>query len=207
MKYSIEGIENSKVIQTVQSVSGPNGKYFFIDYLDGTQDIIEFNETTLRNVITIMESQAERYVKNKQRKISNIKIKQITLSTLGSLGSIAAPFIAMNPATVVLGCLVGGASLFTIITANVSAKTRINDIEKYDIYLNDIKNKLNDYNRIIAQERDLAPELVKSIRIKDIRGLDGISLKEAKNIGAKVERYMETAPTSPTPKKKTLRRL
>ena len=80
MKYSIEGVEDGIVIGSVKKNN--KGQTLTVSYLDGTKDVVDFNEENMKKIVEIMEKQAKRYVESSETKVDELektnKIVKIT---------------------------------------------------------------------------------------------------------------------------------
>ena len=51
MKYSIEGIEKSRIIKSTQIINKKDSdKAIIVNYLDGTQDVFDLNNENLKRI-------------------------------------------------------------------------------------------------------------------------------------------------------------
>lgn len=206
MKYSIEGIDKTNIIKSTQILetssrtgeSKPN-KAIMVNYLDGTQDVFEFTKENLDTIKEIAEAQAEIYIKNKDKKIvtiaavRNINVGLIIISLL--------LVITLASTLLKIGVIAAFSILITIIISVSNRK--IKDIKKYDLYVNNIKNKLESYKEILAKEQSLVKSKNKNVpKLENVFDLDKVSLKQLEEINNKVERYNEIDGKSP--KKKSL---
>ena len=208
MKYEIDGIEKGRTIKSVQVIDttkpvlylGANTnnkvKVIMINYLDGTQDVVEFNEETLKRIQNIVDSQAQTFVNKEKRKFPAWFEVNVILSGIAIVLSVT-------------GILVDKMILFGIISAAASLMFGVNavrinaidkNVKKHKIYVEKIMGKLEEYNEIIKKENALSKEVNKNL--VDIINIDKKSVKELEQIGNKIERYNEIEGKSP--KKKSL---
>ena len=208
MKYEIDGIEKGRTIKSVQVIDttkpilylGSNEKnkikVIMVDYLDGTQDVVEFNEETLKRIQNIVDSQAQTFVNKEKGKFPAWLEVNVILSGIAIVLSVT-------------GILVDKMILFGIISAAASLMFGVNavrinaidkNVKKHKIYVEKIMGKLEEYNEILKKENALSKEVNKNL--VDIINIDKKSVKELEQIGNKIERYNEIEGKSP--KKKSL---
>lgn len=207
MKYTIEGIDKSKIIKSTQIVAtsgkidgAKSDKAIMVNYLDGTQDVFEATKENLDRIIEIAESQAEIYVENKDEKIFTFKIAKFAIILLNA---IILLFALLQSTPVLIGTI--SVSSILIATIISLSNRKIKYIKKYDLYVKDIKNKLESYKEIITKENSLTKSKSKkqaSPKLENVLDLDKVSLKDLEDINNKVERYNEIEGKSP--KKKSL---
>lgn len=206
MKYAIEGIEKGRTIKSVQIVDCAkkteesskvlSAKVIMVDYLDGTQDVFEFNEETLKKIQNMVDAQAKIFVNKQKGKFPAWFEVNIILSGIAIILSAA-------------GILADKMILFGIISAVASLvfagnAVRINTIDKnvkkHKIYVEKIMGKLEEYNEILKKENQFNKTTNKEL--VDIINIDKQSVKKLEQIGNKIERYNEIEGKSP--KKKSL---
>lgn len=221
MKYSIEGIEKEKTIKSVELIkkskdyviadydrmgevqlgrkTEQTSKIIIVNYLDGTQDVFDFNEETLKRIENIMTSQAKEYVdKNSKSLLLNPSVRLVlTVGTMISTGVAVGLGLSILPTTILgtIAVLCGT----TAIVGTVKAE----DVKKYNLFLKKVSGKLNEYQGILTKENELVDKKEqKTSKISGIRELDKTSVKTLNEIVTKVERYNEIEGKSP--KSKTL---
>lgn len=208
MKYEIDGIEKGKIIKSVQIVdtnkpvlylgSNTNNKVkvIMVDYLDGTQDVFEFNEETLKRIQNKVDAQAQIFVNKEKDKFPAWFEVNVVVAGIALIVAIATSF---GDALITVGIL---PTIISILCAGnavrVNAKNK--NIKKHKIYVEKIMGKLEEYNEILKKENGLSKEANKNL--VDIINIDKKSVKELEQIGNKIERYNEIEGKSP--KKKSL---
>lgn len=195
MKYNIDEIKNSKVIKSVDKVKGVNGNVLVVNYLDGTQDVLDFNEENLNTILNIREAQANTYVegssKGKTILIDTI-LNIVFVSSIIATASITPNIYLFLALILEVACLV---------VANVGCIQKVRDINKYELFLTQVKNRLDEYNDILKKEKSLTigekgknkqTKTVKAVKraipLNGYNDLDKISLNELKAILDKLER-------------------
>lgn len=218
MKYGIEGISDGKVIESVEIVKkAENAKsnikkkttfadglteeardIILVNYRNGTQDVFELDEQKLKALIEIMDKQATAYVnkskKNRFRKGFEIFVLNFGGAIIAASGIV---FMVINPAAVILEaglCMFG---VGTLIYVNSNEKKKKNDVKKYELYVNKLRNDLQYYVDIVEEEKKIDPK-VENVKCTSIIDLDSITLEEAKQIRDKVQRYVAIGKTLET---------
>lgn len=215
MKYEIDGIEKGKTIKSVQIVdttkpvlylgSNTNNKVkvIMVDYLDGTQDIFEFNEEALKRIQNMVDTQAKTFVDQNDNVETWFKIN-IMIAVLSLFVFIITTFVEVSMMSVIVSF--GKVGIMSAIVSALTAgnAVRLNaknkNIKKHKIYVDKIMGKLEEYNEILKKENGLSKEPNKEL--VNIINIDKKSVKELEYIGNKIERYNEIEGKSP--KKKTL---
>lgn len=198
MKYSIEGLVKSRTIRSTQIINKKDsGKAIIVNYLDGTQDVFELNNENLEQIRKISESQGKKFILQDSKNLRTRKLAMnINLFVFGVMVVVSALSI---PAIVTLN----GVVLFNIIewiitlllglmsivsTLNVKSKKKY--IKKYQLYFEQVKDKLNDYNKILEKEKQLTKKKNNdSVKLDSVLDLDNVSLKQVESINEKVDRY------------------
>ena len=192
MKYSINGIENSRIIKNIKIVN--NGKVIEVKYLNGKKDIIEYNGDNFNKIKDIMSEQAKVYVGDHEItswKTELTKIIMLCLMLVSSVVSVLA-VVSSYSLLVVIFLL---SSLCSGIIYKLNSK-QLKYLEKYKLFLQDDFNKeLKKYKDVMKKEKSLGKKLSKKeqkqVDLKDITCLDNYSLEELKEIREKVNRYTE----------------
>ncbi len=207
MKYEIDGIEKGKTIKSVQLVNQPTPVAYFpstgsnrmqvimVDYLDGTQDVFEFNEETLKNIKNMVGTQAKTFVEKQKDKFTFWFETNAGASVLTLICTVCTIF----DKTIILTYIFAIAS-FVFAGNAVRLNDKNKSIKKHRIYVEKIMGKLEEYNEILKKENSLSKEENK--KLVDIINIDKKSVKELEHIGNKIERYNEIEGKSP--KKKSL---
>lgn len=194
MKYSIDGLNKGKIIESVEKIKGNTEKekksFVLINYLDGTQDAVELTEENLNTIKAIMEDQAVKYAGQKGNKITKARFKQILGTVLGIAGALGLGLIASETTLTPLVLFGMGCCGVGVFYSNIDAIARIKDVKKYELYVNKIKNQLEQYNEIVAKEKTLTHE-VENPKMTDILDLDKTSLSNMKRMQTKLERYLD----------------
>lgn len=200
MKYEIKGIEKGKTIKSVQIVNSDKRvlegeklekiKVIMVNYLDGTQDVFEFNKETLNRIKNMVDTQAKTFVDKQKDKFPWLGIN-VGLAVCGGLFiTVLSPISAALMALIVLALLTNATRL----------KIKENNLIKHQLYVDKIMGKLEEYNDILRKENALSKSENKEL--VNIINIDKKSIKELEHIGNKIERYNEIEGKSP--KKKSL---
>ena len=202
MKYSIEGIIRARTIKSTQIINKKNsGKAIIVNYLDGTQDVFDLTDENLEKIVEIAEEQGRRFASVKPKILNGVikgSLKVISLLAIlivsllfvmFKAGTIVTAFIA--PVEVLLLILEGAA----IDTFNTKCREK-EDLKKFRLYFNEVKDKLNDYKQIIEKEKQLTKEKSNDrVKLNSILDLDNVTLQQVQNINEKVDRYREVEKT------------
>ena len=207
MKYEINGIEKGRTIKSVQIIDtnkpvlylGSNEsnkiKVIMVDYLDGTQDVFEFNEDTLKRIQNKVDAQAQTFV-NKQKDKFPLSFE---VNAVLSVVALLLVMVGIFEKSIVLSIIFAVLS-FVFASNAVRLNAKKQNIKKHRIYVEKIMGKLEEYNEILKKENALSKEVNKNL--VDMINIDKSSVKELEYIGNKIERYNEIEGKSP--KKKTL---
>lgn len=193
MKYSIEGIEKSKIIKSTQVINKKDsGKAIIVNYLDGTQDVFELNDENLNRIIEIAEAQGNKYIKNAKSRITDKKILNYISLAMWCFTSFLA-LLAKGNSPLMLSIV--GISVFSevlTIVSFISLKKEKRYLKKYQLYFEKVKAKLEDYQEILEKEKQLIKSKNRDdIKLDNVLDLDKVSLKQVQKIDEKVERYQE----------------
>ena len=194
MKYSIEGIEKSRVIKSTQIINKKAyGRAIIVNYLDGSQDVFDLNEENLKKIEEIAEEQGKRFVSKKGKALKPWKIiLNICLMLLGIMLVCLASSLIVEGATLV-SAIAGLTSVSLGLMAGISAisaKSKEKYIKKYQLYFEQVKDKLNDYQQILEKEKQLLNQKNNEpVKLNSILDLDSISLSQVESINEKVDRY------------------
>ena len=189
MKYSIIGIENSRIIKNIKVV---DGKFIEVKYLDGKKDVIEYSGDNFNKIKDIMIEQAKDYIDAHRITSWKTEFTKIIMLSLMLVSSIAS-IIALVSSYSLLAVVFLLSSLCTGIIYKVSSK-QSKYLEKYTLFLqDDFNQELDKYKDIMNKEKSLGKKLSKKeqkqVALKDITFLDNYSLEELKEIREKVSRY------------------
>lgn len=194
MKYSIEGIEKSRVIKSTQIINKKAyGRAIIVNYLDGSQDVFDLNEENLKKIEQIAEEQGKKFVAKKGQTLG--KGKMFLNVSLMVLGVMVVTFVSQM--------IVSGATLYSIITgltslllgltagvSTINIKNKEKYIKKYQLYFEQVKDKLNDYQLILEKEKQLLNQKNNEpVKLNSVLDLDSISLSQVESINEKVDRY------------------
>lgn len=199
MKYSVDGLAKGKIIKSVDvikqsktdkrikdsSFKKATADVLVVNYLDGTQDIFEFNPKILNNIEQIMINQAEIYASKKKTKNIGYIISQIGCLLI----AIGALFLAVASAgllqfIVAIALIIGSGA----IALNLQQKK--NDLKKYELFIKNAIYKVFEYKNIISNESNFIKSKSKrNCDFSGIRDLDKVSLKELNQVINKVDRY------------------
>lgn len=210
MKYSIEGISKEKTIKSVELVkkrqedkkrkvqtedkTTQTTNMIIVNYLDGTQDIFDFNVETLKRIENIMTSQAKEYVdKNSKSFWVNPTFRLMLM-----LGAIICAGYGLCTGLSIPSVAIFGSGAVILGTAAIVGTIKDKDIKKYNFYLKSVSGKLNEYIEILKKENALVDKKEQqNVKITGIRELDKTSTKTLNEIVTKVERHHEIEGKSP----------
>lgn len=187
MKYSVEGIKDSHVIKSISQTD----KFITISYLDKTQDVIETNQENTAQILKIMEVHAKEYVHGKDAKVKKLKKKKTLVWVL----SVIIAFLAVIPVLPFYISTIFMSLGFVLAVANeIKVTKQIEDLDKYELYLKEVRDMVDEYQNIKSKEMEILPGTVADITknkktLGNIASLDSYSLEELKAIKDKVERY------------------
>ncbi len=194
MKYSIDEIEKSKVIRSTQIVNKKNSnKAVIVNYLDGTQDVFELNDENLKRIEEIAEEQGKIFVskKGKTLKRGELFFKNCIMVFVAmliiSVGSKVFLGTTIYTAITWLASLLLG---LMVAVSKLNIKSKEKYINKYQLYFEQVKDKLNDYQQILEKEKQLLNQKNNEpVKLNSILDLDNISLSQVESINEKVDRY------------------
>lgn len=194
MRYSIEGIEKSRVIKSTQIINKKSsGCAIIVNYLNGTQDVFELSDENLKKIEEIAEEQGKKFVSKKSKNLKNGKM--LLNTCLMVLGAMLVAFVSLM--------ITSGITIYTIITGLASLllglmvgisildiKSKEKYIKKYQLYFEQVKDKLNDYQQILEKEKQLLNQKNNEpVKLNSVLDLDSISLSQVESINEKVDRY------------------
>ena len=196
MKYEIEGVEKGRTIKSIQVIKKKTGRAIMVNYLDGTQDVFEFTKENLSTIESIMNEQAQEFIKkNDPKTYETMKKILTTLSVIGGIAGLSlVAFDILGPAIIALALCAGSLVL------DVKTMREEKYAKKYKLYLDSTKNKIGEYENILATESMLTNTKKETNKLRDINSLDKVSLGYVESIETKVDRYNEIN----KPKTKTL---
>lgn len=201
MKYSINGVSDSEVIQFVDIISNEHGKSAIdVTYLDGKKDRVVYNSENYNKILDIMIEQAKKYTLKKDKEIKDLKSdkKFIVWVDIISFILILLSFFVSLPIVTTIGSL--SLSFILSIVGFPIINNKIKDLEKYAMYLDNFEKDIEEYNKIIVKEEQLGKTIgIKEIvnkNLHDITDLDKYSLNELKEIREKVVRYKKIVAVS-----------
>jgi len=203
MKYSIVGISKERTIKSVDLVrmveevekeentkEKQEPKYknvIIVNYLDGTQDVFDFDSATLKKIEEIMMAQGKKYVDKSSKRVFLNETVHKLLAGMAVLTGGAVAFAGSPIISVALGI-----AAISFGTAAVTGYAQKRDYQKYEFFFRKVADKLDDYKKILATEEALAnPKQTKAAKMSGIRQLDKTSMRSLNTIVAKVERYHE----------------
>lgn len=190
MKYSIEGIEKSKIIKSTQQINKKDsGKAIIVNYLDGTQDVFELNDENLNRIIEIAEDQGNKYIKNSKSRITDKKI--LNYISLAMWCSAAFLALATKNYSPLMLSVVGFSEALAIVNF-IRLQNEKKYLKKYQLYFEKVKSKLEDYREILEKEKQLIKSKNRDdVKLDNVLDLDKVSLKQIQKIDEKVDRYRE----------------
>lgn len=194
MKYGIEGIEKSRVIKSTQILNKKAyGRAIIVNYLDGSQDVFDLNEDNLKKIEQIAEEQGKKFVSKKSKPLGKGKLfLNVSLMVLGIMLVTFVSQMIISGATT-YSIIAGLATLLLGLTSGVSfinIKVKERYIKKYQLYFEQVKDKLNDYQLILEKEKQLLNQKNNEpVKLNSVLDLDSISLSQVESINEKVDRY------------------
>lgn len=194
MKYGIEGIEKSRVIKSTQILNKKAyGRAIIVNYLDGSQDVFDLNEDNLKKIEQIAEEQGKKFVSKKSKPLGKGKLfLNVSLMVLGIMLVTFVSQMIISGATT-YSIIAGLATLLLGLTSGVSfisIKDKERYIKKYQLYFEQVKDKLNDYQLILEKEKQLLNQKNNEpVKLNSVLDLDSISLSQVESINEKVDRY------------------
>lgn len=184
MKYNIDGIKKSKIIKSTQTINKKDKKKaIIVNYLDGTQDVFELNDTNLSKIEELAEQQGKIFAQKKEKRVS-LPILKLFITIIA--------FIVLNPVLshpIIKVLLVLSASIDVVFLArflNGIKKNRY--LKKYQLYFNNIKENLDEYKEILESEKQLVKNK-NNVELNSVLDLDKMTLKQVENVKDKIERY------------------
>lgn len=222
MKYEIKGIEKGKTIKSVEVIKKSKDccvitdydrmgeveygrkteqttKIIIVNYLDGTQDILNFTAETLKKIENIMTSQAKEYIDKNSKSFWISPTFRLMLV----IGAIVCAGYGLCTGLSVPSIVIFGSGTILFGAAATVGTVKAQYVKKYNLFLKKVAGKLNEYVEILRKENELvAKKEQKTAKILGIRELDKTSTKTLQAIVTKVERYNEI--DGKTPKIKTL---
>lgn len=198
MKYKIDGIDKSQIISSIRKVGND---YILVNYLDGTQDAVEYSKESINSIMKLMNIQAKIYVEKEKKIVLKSTMFQIINVSIATIISFLAGYNMFQQSTLLNGYsfLIIGSIIYAAATLKLS-QDKINDVKKYDLFLTEVRAKLDEYQNILSKEKSLTKERknqilfqhsIESPALEDITHLDNASLNDLKYISTKVDRYQE----------------
>lgn len=181
------------------SVAGENkkGKAIVAEYLDRTEDVHQFDESTLGALDNKLEQQAKAYVKNADKKIKSLKLKsklKVLLSAaIAGAGIVHVTNFSLGDKYLDLLATSLLASCAVVNTCSAIYNLRkANDLEKYATYNAHQKELAQDYPEISKTEQSLGARRDKEDLIGiSWNSIDGYSRKDLAKRLIKEKRYKE----------------
>lgn len=194
MKYSIEGIEKSRIIKSTQIINKKDSdKAVIVNYLDGTQDVFDLNNENLKKIEEIAEEQGKMFVSKKGKILKRRELFfLIYVMIFAGMLMISVGLKIYLGATIytTIAWLASLLSGLMVVVSKLNMKSKEKYINKYQLYFEQVKNKLSDYQQILEKEKQLTkPKNNDSVKLNSVLDLDNVSLKQVESINEKVERY------------------
>ena len=194
MKYSIEGIEKSRIIKSTQIINKKDSdKAIIVNYLDGTQDVFDLNNENLKRIEEIVEEQGKIFVSKKEKILKRRELFfQTCIMVFAGILMISVSLKIYLGATIytTIGWLASLLSGLMVVVSKLNMKSKEKYIKKYQLYFEQVKNKLSDYQQILEKEKQLTKQKNNdSVKLNSVLDLDNVSLKQVESINEKVERY------------------
>lgn len=194
MKYSIEGIEKSRIIKSTQIINKKDSdKAIIVNYLDGTQDVFDLNNENLKRIEEIAEEQGKMFVSKKGKILKRRELFfLICVMIFAGMLMISVGLKIYLGATIytTIAWLASLLSGLMVVVSKLNMKSKEKYINKYQLYFEQVKNKLSDYQQILEKEKQLTKQKNNdSVKLNSVLDLDNVSLKQVESINEKVERY------------------
>ena len=194
MKYSIEGIEKSRIIKSTQIINKKDSdKAVIVNYLDGTQDVFDLNNENLKKIEEIAEEQGKMFVSKKGKILKRRELLfLICVMIFAGMLMISVGLKIYLGATIytTIAWLASLLSGLMVVISKLNMKSKEKYINKYQLYFEQVKNKLSDYQQILEKEKQLTKQKNNdSVKLNSVLDLDNVSLKQVESINEKVERY------------------
>lgn len=194
MKYSIEGIEKSRIIKSTQIINKKDSdKAIIVNYLDGTQDVFDLNNENLKRIEEIAEEQGKMFVSKKGKILKRRELFfLICVMIFAGMLMISVGLKIYLGATIytTIAWLASLLSGLMVVISKLNMKSKEKYINKYQLYFEQVKNKLSDYQQILEKEKQLTKQKNNdSVKLNSVLDLDNVSLKQVESINEKVERY------------------
>jgi hypothetical protein len=194
MKYSIEGIEKSRIIKSTQIINKKDSdKAVIVNYLDGTQDVFDLNNENLKKIEEIAEEQGKMFVSKKGKILKRRELFfLIYVMIFAGMLMISVGLKIYLGATIytTIAWLASLLSGLMVVVSKLNMKSKEKYIKKYQLYFEQVKNKLSDYQQILEKEKQLTKQKNNdSVKLNSVLDLDNVSLKQVESINEKVERY------------------
>lgn len=194
MKYSIEGIEKSRIIKSTQIINKKDSdKAIIVNYLDGTQDVFDLNNENLKRIEEIAEEQGKMFVSKKEKILKRRELFfLICVMIFAGMLMISVGLKIYLGATIytTIAWLASLLSGLMVVISKLNMKSKEKYINKYQLYFEQVKNKLSDYQQILEKEKQLTKQKNNdSVKLNSVLDLDNVSLKQVESINEKVERY------------------
>ena len=194
MKYSIEGIEKSRIIKSTQIINKKDSdKAIIVNYLDGTQDVFDLNNENLKRIEEIAEEQGQMFVSKKGKILKRRELLfLICVMIFAGMLMISVGLKIYLGATIytTIAWLASLLSGLMVVISKLNMKSKEKYINKYQLYFEQVKNKLSDYQQILEKEKQLTKQKNNdSVKLNSVLDLDNVSLKQVESINEKVERY------------------
>lgn len=194
MKYSIEGIEKSRIIKSTQIINKKDSdKAVIVNYLDGTQDVFDLNNENLKKIEEIAEEQGKMFVSKKGKILKRRELFfLICVMVFAGMLMISVGLKIYLGATIytTIAWLASLLSGLMVVVSKLNMKSKEKYINKYQLYFEQVKNKLSDYQQILEKEKQLTKQKNNdSVKLNSVLDLDNVSLKQVESINEKVERY------------------
>lgn len=194
MKYSVEGIEKSRIIKSTQIINKKDSdKAIIVNYLDGTQDVFDLNNENLKRIEEIAEEQGKMFVSKKGKILKRRELFfLICVMIFAGMLMISVGLKIYLGATIytTIAWLASLLSGLMVVVSKLNMKSKEKYINKYQLYFEQVKNKLSDYQQILEKEKQLTKQKNNdSVKLNSVLDLDNVSLKQVESINEKVERY------------------
>ena len=198
--------------KTIRQLKSKNKKEEY--FLEGEGEV-EYTKENVQSILQIMEEQAKEYIKQKEDAeliyegskkslkksalVTGILILLITI--LFDVFNVNAVLLASDSNILVAVMRVAMAAIYASpivylmddIHHVYSSKAELDDVKKYELYMNDVKSHLSDYKKMIECEKRIGMSDDRETQLTrlSIFNLDRFSLEDLREMKRKIALYRE----------------
>lgn len=192
MKYEIENMKKNEIIEKIEFKTFKGNSIIVVTYLDKSVEHYEKSEENLLVLKEKMEQQAYNYTNEFESKLKNLEnknLKEIIFSLIILTGIILLVSVTKQIALFYLLSTIFSISLIGAITVNFNNYSKITDLKKYKLYLDNKDLIEKEYKNYIDEQRRLGN--YKRKNYTDITNIDKISYEKLQNNMEEVNRNNE----------------